>query len=99
VSAPRAAIAALLAILLSAAPAAAQQSGSPATPATPAARPPTLSLQPHPAALAAPPPSGQRLAPPGQTDDCAPAWPCQLRAFGFTGKYGGVGLKGTALTW
>jgi hypothetical protein len=35
-------------------------------------------------------------------ENCAPAWPCRLRLFGTLGvvdKYGGVGLKGTALFW
>jgi hypothetical protein len=35
-------------------------------------------------------------------ESCAPAWPCRLRLFGTLGvidKYGGVGLKGTALFW
>ncbi|MGH7045306.1 MAG: hypothetical protein ACREE2_02810 [Stellaceae bacterium] len=32
-------------------------------------------------------------------DDCEPTWPCRLRLFGVIQKNGGVGLKGTALTW
>ena len=30
---------------------------------------------------------------------CMPAWPCRLQLFGVIDKNGGVGLKGTALTW
>jgi hypothetical protein len=58
-----------------------------------------LVLQPPPADLGAPPPGSPLLALPRSADDCAPAWPCRMRLFGFTGKYGGVGLKAPALTW
>jgi hypothetical protein len=93
----RAAAAALLATLVvSADPAVAQQLGSGGSPAV---RPPTLNLQPRSAELGAPPSDKRRLAAPGQDDSCAPAWSCRLQLFGYTGKYGGVGLKGTALTW
>lgn len=30
---------------------------------------------------------------------CAPIWPCRLQLFGVIERNGGVGLKGTALTW
>jgi hypothetical protein len=30
---------------------------------------------------------------------CAPAWTCRVQLFGTIQKYGGVGLKGTPLTW
>jgi hypothetical protein len=98
VSATHAAAAALLgALMVSAAPAIAQQVGSANSPAT---RRPTLNLEPPSADLASPPAAGPRLAAgPGRSGDCAPAWPCRLRLFGFTGKYGGIGLKGPALTW
>jgi hypothetical protein len=64
-----------------------------------------LRLQPPPVDLTTPPDNDpQRLATPDRAapDDCAPAWPCRLRLFGTLGaidKYGGVGLKGPALTW
>jgi hypothetical protein len=48
---------------------------------------------------AASPALGQRLDRPGRDAGCAPAWPCRLRLFGVIEKYGGVGLKATALTW
>jgi hypothetical protein len=87
--------AALAVVALAAAPTAAQQSASGSS-APMLHRP--LDLQP-PAADLIPPPAGPRLAAPGQNAGCAPAWPCRLRLFGFTGKYGGVGLKAPALTW
>lgn len=93
----RAAAAALLvALMVSADPAVAQQLGSGGGPQV---RPPTLNLQPPSADLAAPPSKKRRLVAPGQDDSCAPAWSCRLQLFGNTGKYGGIGLKGTALTW
>jgi hypothetical protein len=94
----RAAAAALLAALVvSSEPAMAQHPGSGGSPAV---RSPTLNLQLRSADLAAPPSDKRRLAAPGQDETCAPAWPCRLQLFGYTGKYGGgVGLKGTALTW
>jgi hypothetical protein len=36
---------------------------------------------------------------PEKDSECAPAWPCRLRLFGVIEKDGGIGLKGTALTW
>jgi hypothetical protein len=57
-------------------------------------------LRPPPADLAAPLRTGPRLAAtPDQAAGCAPEWACRLRLFGEIEKYGGVGLKGTALTW
>jgi len=65
-----------------------------------------LRLQLPPVDLTTPPDNDpQRLAngPDRFRDEnCAPAWPCRLRLFGTLGvidKYGGIGLKGTALTW
>ena len=64
-----------------------------------------LRMQLPPVDLTTPPENDpQRLATPDRAapDDCAPAWPCRLRLFGTLGaidKYGGVGLKGPALTW
>jgi hypothetical protein len=93
----RAAATALLATLIVAEePAVAQQLGSGGSQAV---RPPTLNLQPPSADLPAPPAAERRLAGPGQDDSCARAWPCRLQLFGYTGRYGGIGLKGTALTW
>jgi hypothetical protein len=57
-------------------------------------------LQPPPADFAVPPAANPRLpAEPDRKNGCAPAWPCRLRLFGIIEKNGGVGLKGTALTW
>jgi hypothetical protein len=99
----RAAAAALVAAVLVAAelvslmPAAAQQV---ATSGASAMRQRPLLLQLPLPDFGSPPAAGPRLAAgPDQSADCAPAWPCRLRLFGFTGKYGGVGLKGAALTW
>jgi hypothetical protein len=36
---------------------------------------------------------------PVEDSECMPAWPCRLRLFGVIEKDGGIGLKGTALTW
>jgi hypothetical protein len=59
-----------------------------------------LELQPPAADFAAPPANQPRLsARPDPNANCAPAWPCRLRLFGIIEKNGGVGLKGTALTW
>ncbi len=61
-----------------------------------------LVLQAPPADFARPLNSGPRLSTDryGRTGDgCNPAWPCRLRLFGVIEKNGGVGLKGTALTW
>jgi hypothetical protein len=91
-----AATAVLAALTVSADPAVAQRLESGGDPAV---RSPTLKLQPPPANLPAPPAAAPRLAAPGQDDSCAPAWSCRLQLFGYTGRYGGVGLKGTALTW
>ena len=93
-----AAVAAALlgAIPFAAAPASAQQ---PSSGGSRTVAPQRLILQPPPADLAAPAPATPRLARPNSAADCAPAWPCQMRLFGFTGKYGGVGLKAPALTW
>jgi hypothetical protein len=78
--------------------------GSPAAWAQPAAQ--WLRLQVPPVDLTTPPDNDpQRLANGPDRfggEDCAPAWPCRLRLFGTLGaidRYGGVGLKGTALFW
>ncbi|GEM_PF-1662503 len=60
---------------------------------------PRLVLQlPPPAPPAAT--AGPRVGPaPEHGRDCAPTWPCRLRLFGWTGRDGGIGLKGPALNW
>jgi hypothetical protein len=61
-----------------------------------------LMLQPPPADIAAPSGYDPRLASDrfgGTRDGCDPAWPCRLQLFGVIDRNGGVGLKGTALTW
>jgi hypothetical protein len=80
-------------------PAQAQQA-MPASGAAAAQRP--LILQSPPADLAPPPSFDPQLGADrfGATHDgCNPAWACRLRLFGVIDKNGGVGLKGTALTW
>jgi len=80
-------------------PAQAQQA-MPASGATPGQRP--LILQSPPADIAMPPGYDPRLGADrfgGTGDGCNPAWPCRLQLFGVIEKNGGVGLKGTALTW
>ena len=80
-------------------PAQAQQ----AVPASGAAAAQTpLILQSPPVVFATPPGYDPRLSADrfgGTRDGCDPAWPCGLRLFGVIDKNGGVGLKGTALTW
>jgi hypothetical protein len=77
-------------------PAAAQQA---APGAGRAAAPHPLNLQP-PAPDPPPAVGAPRLVPGSpEAQDCVPAWPCRLRLFGEIEKYGGVGLKATALTW
>lgn len=57
-------------------------------------------LRPPPADFGAPPRAGPRLGPaPEPAAGCAPEWACRLKLFGEIEKYGGVGLKTTALTW
>jgi hypothetical protein len=76
------------------------QQATPASPAAPGQQP--LMLQSPPADIAMPPGYDPRLAVDrfgGTGDGCDPAWPCRLRLFGVIDKNGGVGLKGTALTW
>jgi hypothetical protein len=92
-----AAVAALVAVAASVLPAAAQQAapGSPAVPRL-------LNLQPPPADIV--PPPNRAVGTTGDRDraageDCAPAWPCRLQLFGIIQRNGGVGLKGSALTW
>jgi hypothetical protein len=61
-----------------------------------------LNLRPPPADIAAPPNSGPLLSAGrdgGTPDACNPAWPCRLQLFGVIERNGGIGLKGTALTW
>jgi hypothetical protein len=59
-----------------------------------------LVLQLPPANLGTLPATSPRLqARPDQNRGCAPQWPCRLQLFGIIQKNGGVGLKGTALTW
>jgi hypothetical protein len=78
-------------------PAAAQQA---APGAGRAAAPHPLNLQPPPAPDPRPAAGAPRLAPGSpEAQDCVPAWPCRFRLFGEIEKYGGVGLKATALTW
>jgi hypothetical protein len=79
-----------------AAPAAAQQPLSGAGP-PPQQR---LMLQRPPGDVGSPPSFDPRLATtPEPNGDCAPPWRCRLQLFGIIEKNGGVGLKGTALTW
>jgi hypothetical protein len=80
-------------------PAQAQQA-MPASRAVAGQRP--LILQSPPADIAVPPdydprPAADRFG--GMRDGCDPPWPCRLRLFGVIDRNGGVGLKGTALTW
>jgi hypothetical protein len=80
-------------------PAQAQPPMSPS--GSPAAQHPLIFLPP-PADIGRPPTNDPWLmAQPHQGDpsSCAPAWPCRLRLFGVIEKNGGIGLKGTALTW
>jgi hypothetical protein len=59
-----------------------------------------LDLQPPPDNSAASRMVDPRLAGKSNRGDaCAPAWPCRLQLFGVIQKNGGIGLKGTALTW
>jgi hypothetical protein len=60
----------------------------------------SLVLQLPPANLGILPATSPRLqARPDQNRGCMPQWPCRLQLFGIIQKNGGVGLKGTALTW
>jgi hypothetical protein len=80
-------------------PAQAQQA-TPASRAVAAQRP--LILQSPLADIAAPFSYDPRLSADrfgGTRDGCDPAWPCRLQLFGVIDRTGGVGLKGTALTW
>jgi hypothetical protein len=94
VASPRAAALALAALLTAATPVLAQQSAPSASPPSPSR---LLDLRPPTAAIALPP--APRLAAPARDAGCAPQWPCRLRLFGYTGRYGGIGLKAPALTW
>ncbi len=59
-----------------------------------------LVLQLPPANLGTLPATSPKLqARPDQNRGCARQWPCRLQLFGIIQKNGGVGLKGTALTW
>jgi len=89
---------ALAAVLLAAGalPAEAQQ----AAPASGSLRP--LNLQPPPPDIGIPPSREAGVSADrdqGQRETCAPAWPCRLQLFGVIQRNGGVGLKGTALSW
>src|SRR5271169_6484513 len=80
-------------------PAQAQQA-TPASRAVAAQRP--LILQSPPADIAAPSGYNPRLGADrlsGTHDGCEPGWRCRLQLFGVIDRNGGVGLKGTALTW
>jgi hypothetical protein len=93
----RAALAAALAAAAAGAPTAGAQQ-PPAGQDSPISRRPLIlhapaELDPAPAALRPP-----AVKPPPDRD-CAPAWPCRLQLFGGISKYGGVGLKGPALSW
>jgi hypothetical protein len=92
-----AAFVALAAAAAWAAPAAAQQAGSDSPPALR-----LLNLRPPAPDIAIAADRDARLsADPDQggVEGCEPAWPCRLQLFGVIDKNGGVGLKGTALTW
>jgi hypothetical protein len=61
-----------------------------------------LMLPSPPTGPVVPPFDNPRLAPdPDQARraGCMPDWPCRLQLFGVIERNGGVGLKGTALTW
>jgi hypothetical protein len=76
------------------------QRATPASGAAPGQQP--LMLQSPPADIAMPPGYDPRLGADrfgGTGDGCNPAWPCRLQLFGVIDRNGGVGLKGTALTW
>ena len=60
-----------------------------------------LRLQVPPVDLRTPPDHNPGLgtAPDHRSEGCMPQWPCRLRLFGVIERNGGVGLKGTALSW
>src|SRR5271169_213423 len=92
-------VAAALIAAMSGLPARAQQATS--APGAAAVQWP-LMLQSPPADIAARPGYEPLLAAEpssGTRDGCDPAWPCRLQLFGVIEKNGGIGLKGTALTW
>jgi hypothetical protein len=87
----------MLAAVVWSEPAAAQQA---APGAGPRVRQRPLILEPPPSGFGTAPAAGPRLAArPDHSGACAPAWPCRLRLFGTIERNGGVGLKGTALSW